>query len=663
MCGINVVMGRGASAKLIAAMNGALAHRGPDGEGVWLSEDGNVGFGHRRLAILDLSDRGGQPMSDASGDLRIVFNGEIYNFKELRRDLERQGHAFRTATDTEVILAMYRQYGRAMLPRLNGMFAFALFDLRSREMLVARDRTGMKPLYYARLPDGGLAVSSELKALIRVPGVDRRLDHEAIQDYLAYQFIPDPRTPFLGIRRLLPGHWMSVSGTTIDIGEWYGGRPPEAFESSRVSIQTAAAQVRAALSEAVGRQMVSDRPVGAFLSGGLDSSAVVAAMAQHVGPDNVRCYTVGYEASANQADPFDEDLPHARRVAESLGVHLEALEVRAGAASHWPMLVEMLDEPIADPAAINAYLIAQHARADGTVVLLTGQGADELFGGYRRHVAGRTLAQLDQLPGPLRRALTTSTGLLPGGRPGRLGAIMRRARKLLEAVRGTADERFLQLCAVMPVEQVRGVLAPELRANLAGSDVLASGRALLSDVASAHQVDRMLYRDLKTYLPSQNLQYTDRSTMAAGVEARVPFLDDDLLDLALALPPDVKLRGAGWTKVVLREAVRSWLPQEVLSRPKTGFGVPLRGWLRGGLAPMVADLLSPDTIRSRGLLDAQEVQRQRLMFERGEADYAYALFTYLTLELWCRAFIDRPVVGIDGPCAAVGATNAALQPV
>jgi asparagine synthase (glutamine-hydrolysing) len=323
----------------------------------------------------------------------------------------------------------------------------------------------------------------------------------------------------------------------------------------------------------------------------------------------------------------------------------------------------MLDEPIADPAAMNAYLIAKYAREDGTVVLLSGQGADELFGGYRRHVAGRMLARLDALPDPLRRAITAPAQLLPGGRPGRIGALARRARKLLEAARGSADDRFLQLCAVMPTEQVQRVLSPALRASTDGIDILASGRALLAEVADAGQVDRMLYRDLKTYLPAQNLQYTDRATMAAGVEARVPFLDDDLLELALHLPPDVKLSGLGDTKVVLREAVRPWLPPEVLERPKTGFGVPLRGWLRGGMVPMVNDLLSPDTVRCRGLLDAAEVTRQRQMFERGEADYAYAIFTYLTLELWARAFIDQPGVARNGPCAAVASTAVDLQPV
>ncbi|MFN0072017.1 MAG: asparagine synthase (glutamine-hydrolyzing) [Chloroflexota bacterium] len=663
MCGINVIVGSLGSVHLLAAMNAALAHRGPDGEGAWISDDRHVALGHRRLAILDVSDRGRQPMADPTGDIQIVFNGEIYNFRELRSELESFGHVFRSGTDTEVILAMYRQHGRFMLNRLNGMFAFALYDGRTRDLLVARDRTGMKPLYYARLPDGGWVMSSELKALLRVPGVDRRVDHEAIRDYLTYQFIPDPGTPFSGVRRLPPGHLLQLRQSELRVEQWYSGQPPRSGESENLSLDAAADQVRSALSLAVERQMVSDRPVGAFLSGGLDSSAVVAAMAQKVGPDNVRCYTVGYEASANQLDPFDEDLPHAQRVAERLGVHLEALHVRSDTADLWPMLVHMLDEPIADPAAMNAYLIARHAREDGTVVLLTGQGADELFGGYRRHVAGRMLANLDYLPAGLRRAVAASTALLPGGRPGRLGAVARRVRKLLEAARGSADERFLQLCAVMPAADVERVLSPSLRSGQSTSDVLASGKALLAEVAQAHQVDRMLYRDLKTYLPAQNLHYTDRSTMAAGVEARVPFLDDDLLDLALRLPPDVKLRGMGQTKVVLREAVRPWLPLEVLERPKTGFGVPLRGWLRGGLAPMVHELLSEATVRQRGLLDPMEIQRQRLMFDRGEADYAYAIFTYLTLELWCRAFLDGADVGLDRPCTAANAPAADLQPV
>jgi asparagine synthase (glutamine-hydrolysing) len=652
MCGLSAIAGPSARDELVAAMNRRMAHRGPDGDGTWRSPCGRIVLGHRRLAILDLSSRGLQPFGDDRSGVAVVHNGEIYNYRVLRRELERRGRSFRSTTDTEVLLHLYLERGEAMLDELNGMFAFAVCDGRTGRLFAARDRTGIKPLYYATLPDGGLALASELKALLELPGVDRSLDLEAIADYLRYQFIPDPRTPFEGIRRLEPGHALSWQDGRLDIRRWWAGVPPEQGESAALDLAEAAVEVRRRLTAAVQRQLVSDRPIGAFLSGGLDSSAVVAAMAHALDPSAVRCYTVTYAAEDNRIDPFEADVPHARSVSRALGVPLDVFEVRADASSHWPALVETLDEPLADPAAVNCHLIARRAREDGTVVLLSGQGADELFGGYRRHVAGRLLTAADRLPGPAVAALTGAGQRIPGGRPGRTGAALRRSRKLLEAAAGDADARFLRLSSVAPEPALRQVLAPEVRAALRDADPLASGRALLGPVAGADPIDRMLFRDLKTYLPAQNLHYTDRATMAAGVEARVPFLDDDVLDLALRLPPSLKLRGLAQTKVVLREAVRPWLPPNVLDRPKSGFGVPLRGWLRGGLAPLADDLLAPDAIARRGLLDPAEVGRQREAFRRGEADYAYAIFAYLTLELWCQAHLDRPGVRPAVPDAA-----------
>lgn len=646
MCGINAIAGSAAARETIERMNRALAHRGPDGEGVFLARAGDLALGHRRLAILDLSEAGRQPLGNEDGSVQVVYNGEIYNYRELRRGLAARGHALRSATDTEALVHLYEEKGEGFLDDLDGMFAFALYDARERRLFAARDEAGIKPLYYAPLPGGGLALSSELKAILAAPGVDCTLDLEAIADYLAWQFIPDPRTPFRGVRRLPPGHALAWKDGRTEVRRWFVGAPPARGEAARLGLREAAREVRAALARTVERQLVSDRPIGAFLSGGLDSSAIVAAMARarcgggDGGP--VRCYTIGYAAEDNRLDPFDEDLPHAQRVAAALGASLRTFEVRAqDGAALWPALVRVLDEPLADPAAVNAYLIARAAREDGTVVLLSGQGADELFGGYRRHVAGRLLGALDALPGPARRALAGAGAAIPGGRPGRLGAALRRVRKLLEAAQGDADERFLRVSLAAPEDSLRRVLAPAARDALGPYDPLASGRALLAEVRRAHPVDRMLYRDLKTYLPAQNLHYTDRTAMANGVEVRVPFLGDEMLALALRLSSGVKLRGLARTKAVLREAVRPWLPPEVLARPKTGFGVPLRAWLRpgGGLAPLVDDLLAPAAIARRGLLDPGEVERQRRAFERGEADYAYPIFAYLTLELWCRAYV------------------------
>ena len=326
--------------ELVEAMNSLLAHRGPDGTGAWQSPCGRVVLGHQRLAILDLSERGRQPLASEDRSVTIAYNGEVYNYWEVRQGLQQRGHRFRTETDTEVLVSLYGEKGEDLLEDLNGMFAFALFDARWGRLFAARDRAGVKPLYYAQLPSGTLVISSELKALLAVPGVDRTLDLEAIADYLAYQFIPDPQTPFRGVRRLPPAHSLTWQDRRAEVRRWWRAAPPLRGDCAPIGLDEAFQKVRAALARAVERQLVIDRPVGASLSGGLDSSAIVAAMVRARHGGEVGCYTVGYTAEDQRIDPFEEDLPHVQRVAEYLGGALKALQVRAAAASLWPRLVQ-----------------------------------------------------------------------------------------------------------------------------------------------------------------------------------------------------------------------------------------------------------------------------------------------------------------------------------
>ena len=633
------MVGTARAGELALAIAGRLAHRGPDDHGTWTSPCNTAALSHRRLSILDTSAAARQPSVNEDGSVAVTYNGEIYNYQELLRDLKQRGHRLRSSSDTEVLVHLYEEHGDDLVHNLNGMFAFALFDAREQRLLVARDAYGIKPLYYAELAGGGLALASEFKALLRVPGIDTGLDPQAISDYLSFQFIADPHTPFCGIKRLPPGWLLTWEGGRMKLHRWWRGRPASRGQALAIGPREAARRVRAHLHQAVERQMVSDRPIGAFLSGGLDSSAVVAAMANcGVRPN---CYTVRYLKEDNAQDPFAEDLPFAHRVARHVGADLHEVEVTADHCALWPEIVATLDEPIADPAALNAYLIAKRAQADGTVVLLTGQGADELFAGYRRHVAGHALCLLDHLPRGLGPLVETAAARLPGARAGAVGALLRRLRKLGEAASGSADERFLRLAMAQPPAALKRVLGPVLQKQIAGFHPLCDQLHLMAEIGDAAFVDRMLYRDFKTYLPAQNLHYTDRTTMAWGVEARIPYLDDDLVNLAMSLPASHKLGRGLRTKAVLKDAVAPWLPPAVISRSKTGFGVPLRAWLRGGLRDMIADALSPTAVKSRGLLDPNEVARQRQAFERGEADYAYPLFSYFTLELWCRAFVDR----------------------
>ncbi|HEX8199279.1 MAG TPA: asparagine synthase (glutamine-hydrolyzing) [Isosphaeraceae bacterium] len=638
MCGINGLAGAfGAdSGELLARMNAVIAHRGPDDQGVYLDPAGAAGLGHRRLSILDLSPAGHQPMADPEGRVHLVFNGEIYNYRELRSDLEARGHRFRSQTDTEVLLHLYLEQGEGMLRRLNGMFAFALWDRRTATLFAARDHFGIKPFYYAHLADGRLLVSSEVKGLLACPDVPRAIHLPALADYLAFLWVADPLTMFQGILKLPPGHKLRWHAGRLEVEPWwdldYSGPLDERSEAGL------AAELAGRLDAAVRRQLISDVPLGAFLSGGLDSSGIVAAMAAaHRG--EVRCYTMAFDPGDNAIDQFADDLPYARQVAAHLGVQLREVRATPDIAALWPKLVWHLDEPLADPAAINCYLIAQLAREDGTKVLLSGQGADELFAGYRWHKGPELMRPLGWLPRPVGRSLAGAARLLPGSASGRLGGVLRRTRKLLAGAGRDEMEQFATYCQWTTPAERRSLLHPEVAPLVGRRDPAALTLDLMRRPAAASPLDRRLYRDLKTFLPALNLTYTDKSGMATGLECRVPFLDIELVEFAARLPGPLKIRGRGG-KYLLRQALTDRLPRSVLHRPKTGFGVPLRRWIKQDLREMVGDLVSEANVRRRGLFRPEAVARLRREVDRGSGDHAYLLWMLLTLELWQRAFLD-----------------------
>jgi asparagine synthase (glutamine-hydrolysing) len=640
MCGINGFAGTfgPSGGDLLARMNAAIAHRGPDDEGTFVDPTGTAGLGHRRLSILDLSPAGHQPMADPSGRVHLAFNGEIYNFRELRADLERRGHRFLSRTDTEVVLSLYLEHGERMLDRLRGMFAFALWDGRTGTLFAARDHFGIKPLYYTRLDDGRLLVSSEAKALLACPDVPRGLHLPALADYLSFLWVGDPLTMFEGIAKLPPGHKLRWRDGRLAVEAWWDLSAPGAI-ADRPEAELAD-ELRWRLDEAVRSQLISDVPVGAFLSGGLDSSGIVAAMARaHRG--EVRCYTIAVDPGDNAIDQFADDLPYARQVAAHLGVSLREVRATPDVAALWPGLVWHLDEPIADPAAINCYMIAVLARRDGTKVLLSGQGADELFAGYRWHLAPELMRRLAWLPRPLGRVLASASRLLPGSAPGRLGGAARRARKLLSAAGLDADEQFVKYCQWTTASARTALLRDEVCAAVAGRDVEAWTRSLLGRRAGVSPLGARLYRDLKTFLPALNLTYTDKSGMAVGLECRVPFLDVELVEFAATLPDSLKIRGLTG-KYLLRRALADRLPEAVLTRPKTGFGVPLRRWIGHDLREMADDLLSEEAIHRRGLFRPGAVEAMRRAVDRGSGDHAYVLWALMTLEIWQRTFLDAP---------------------
>ncbi len=632
MCGICGYVGR-SDPVTIEGMTRLLSHRGPDGHGVkFFPEDGDrvpVALGHRRLSIIDPSTRGAQPMSFADGRYWITYNGELYNFRELRAELQREGMQFRTGTDTEVILAMFARYRADMLPRLNGMFAFALWDAEAQELFLARDRLGIKPLYWAH-HDGVLYFASEVKAMLpALPPVHMRA--ELVPDYLTFLWVPGADTLFDGVFKLEPGHSAVFRDGRLSISRWWD----MAFEPEERDEREWADIVRDGVAGAVKRQMVSDVPLGSFLSGGIDSSAIVAFMSEAVG--RITTYTVGFSPEDLTHDIVPDDVRYARSIGQRFATdyHEEILEPRV--VDLLPKLIWHMDEPIADPACISTYLICAAARERLTVIL-SGMGGDEVFAGYPRHLAARIGRTLDVVPRPVRTALRRGLdGRLTVGPPGGLRGPRRNLIKLMRGIDAPPVERYLTYSSYYkPIELTR--LLGDGHASSA-DHVLEHHRAYARRASAEHWLNQLLYIDLNTFLPCLNLAYTDKMSMAASTEVRVPLLDDWLVELSGRIPPDLKLRRLT-RKYVFKRSMETVLPRNVVWRPKAGFGAPVRSWLVGDLKPMVDELLSPDAVAARGLFQPGEVQRLIAANEAGIEDNALRLWALLTLELWQRQYVD-----------------------
>ncbi len=630
MCGIAGFYGP-LRTEFLGRMAGTIAHRGPDDAGEWISPGGKVGLAHRRLSIIDLSPLGHQPMLDAAGAAVIVFNGEIYNFRELRAQLEAEGHRFLSQSDTEVLLVLYRVRGEAMLPMLNGIFAFAIFDQSDRTLFLACDPMGVKPLYFSEGRDG-FVFASELKALAMLPNLSRPLDVAALYRYLGFLWSPGGATPFKGVGRLGPGEALRVKDGRV-ARRWRWAAPVSMKVQFSSDETETIRSVQGALRTAVRRQLIADVPVGAFLSGGLDSGAVVA-MAREVSPD-IECFTID---TGTVRDPgVVDDLPYARRVAKHLGVKLHEIRVDSSRmAADLERMVFQLDEPLADPAPLNVLYISQLARQHGVKVLLSGAGGDDLFTGYRRHRALMLECYWAWMPQAARQGLRTVTSSIGQG-----GALGRRLAKAFAHADLPPDKRLVGYFLWADPERVLGLFAAEHRAALANEVMTAP----LDDYLGAlppglSPLQRMLALEQRFFLTDHNLLYTDKMSMAAGVEVRVPFLDNDLVRLANALPPELKQRGAEG-KWVLKKAMEPYLPHDVIYRPKTGFGAPLRHWLRHELREWVGDILSADTLRRRGLFDPKAVAALVADDQAGRVDAAYTILGLVCIEIWCRQFIDK----------------------
>ena len=604
---------------LLHGMCDVIRHRGPDDEGVY--SEGGVGLGMRRLSIIDLST-GHQPIHNEDSTVWVVFNGEIYNYRELRRELEAAGHRFYTSSDTETIVHAYEEWGERSFARLRGMFGIALWDGRSRTLLLARDRAGIKPLHYTEHA-GRLYFASELKSLIAAGAVTREIDLGALDHYLSFQYAPRDRAIFKGVKKLPPGHYLRWSQGQAEVRQYWRIRSAEPFDGPA---DEAARALEAVLEDAVRSHMVSDVPLGAFLSGGVDSSVVVGLMARS-STRPVKTFSIGFD------EPQFNELDYARTVAHHFGTDHHEFVVRPDALGILDRLIDHFDEPFADPSAIPTWYVSEIARRHVTVVL-SGDGGDELFGGYDRYLPHPRVARFDSLPLPGKRAVAGALWpWLPHGF---------RGKNFLRHVSRTDNGRYLDSIAFFHPDEKRALYSGDLRGAMLqarAEDMLAQH---FEPFAALPAHSRMMRFDFETYLPEDVLTKVDRMSMAHSIESRVPLLDNEVIEFASAIPASYKIAN-GRRKHILKEAARRLLPPSILDRKKQGFGVPLGVWFRGGLTDVFSDVLRSPTARQRGYFEWAFVNRLIEEQLSGKRDHTWQLWQLLVFELWHRRYIDRAV--------------------
>lgn len=658
MCGISGLVNCG-DGETLARMTHVQAHRGPDDSGLWERRfpDGScIGLGSRRLAILDLSPLGHMPMGNEDRTLWITYNGEIYNFAELRRELESKGHRFASHTDTEVLLRLYQQEGPDCVRRLNGMFAFAICDLRSGSpmLFLARDHFGIKPFYYYH--DGRrFAFASEIKALLQVPEVKAELDPESLHQYLTFLWVPDPSTMFRHILKLPAGHYATLRDGKLRLTQYWDLTFPPTSHSYLRSEDELTEEIRDRFRRSVEAQMVSDVPIGAFLSAGLDSSSIVAMMAKATNRP-IRTYTITFPRKYRVGESTLDDPEVATRLARQLGCENQRIVVEPDVTDLLPRLVWHMDEPTADPALITAYLVCREARKQATV-LLSGVGGDELFAGYRKYVAHYWAEIYGYIPPAVRGVAKAGLAALPSLRGTPLKGRLRLAKKMARSASLDPIDRFIANCTYLDGAQKKGLYTPEFAAAASGFDPAIQHRAAFDRVGDADFLHQMLYLDTKIFMVSLNLTYNDKMSMASSVEVRVPFLDREFAEFAAwNVPPHLKLKGSvrPTTKYIFRKAMAGILPREVLHQPKAGFAAPVDYWLAHDLKEMVGDLLSASQVSNRGMFRPESVERLIDEHRSGRQDWSMQLWQLLTLELWMQVFLDGKDEGFESalPVAA-----------
>jgi asparagine synthase (glutamine-hydrolysing) len=617
MCGIAGIVrrdGAPVSEREIRSMCAAMVHRGPDEEGVYVGD--GVALGMRRLSIIDLGS-GQQPIANEDRTVWIVFNGEIYNYRELRRELQQRGHVFRTASDTETIVHLYEDLGPRCVERLRGMFGFAIWDTRTRSLLLARDRLGIKPLYYAER-DGELVFASELKPILQLPHIDRALSWEGTSHLFTFLATPSSQSIVEGIRKLEPAR-VAVSAPQRDLRiSRYWSVDFTADEAA--TEDDLVERLRELLVESVALHQISDVPIGAFLSGGIDSSAVVATMAGMV-PEPIKTFSIGF------AEAGYDELRYAREVAAAFGTDHYDVVLRPDVVKIVEDLTWYLDEPFGDTSAIPTYMVSKLA-SEHVKVVLSGDGGDELFAGYDKYVVEGRERRLDAVPVPLRRAAGAIGNRMPEGM---------RGRRFLRHLALDGPRRYLDASTLFRADELRKLFADEAFEQVARHDPAAASLGCF-DRPDGDWLAAVQHRDLESYLPLDILTKVDRMTMAHSIEARPPLVDHKLVEFAATVPARIRLKG-GTTKYLFKRAMRGILPDTIIDRPKHGFAVPIAHWFRGELAGFARDLLLSDRCRQRGFFRPQYVERLLQLNQQGR-DLDLQLWTMLSFELWCQRFLD-----------------------
>ena len=637
ICGFINYKGKNSQGAL-RQMTDILIHRGPDDSGTTLLDNGTVGLGHRRLSIIDLTERGRQPMTNEDGTIWLTYNGEIYNFKELRENLKTKGHRFISNTDTEVVVHAYEEWGIDCIKKFSGMFSFGLWDSRQKTLFLVRDRLGIKPLYYTFI-DGAIAFASEIKSLLMLPDINKEIDFQNISNYLMFLWAPKDITPFKNIFKLAPGEYLIYTeNTTKTIKYW-----DVEFSNSLSDERSCSDRIIEILTASVKERLISDVALGAFLSGGVDSSLILALM-RKIGKKDIITYTVGFGSEQLKHDICPDDVYYSRIARDSIGgLDYNEIMLEADVANLWPKIVWHLDEPIGDPAALSTYLICKSAKGKATV-MLSGMGAEEIFAGYSRYLATRLSLRYQRLPGLLRKGLLSpALMMLPAS--GKKGSypLFRNIKKFIKNADSEFPKNYLGYFAYYSEDQLG-----ELTANNSYFENIEKmfGKEYFLKVAGADYLTQVLYTDQKTFLPSLNLTYTDKASMAASVEVRVPLLDHDLVELAANTSSGLKIKG-NRQKYIFKKAAQRFLPKEIVWRKKAGFGAPVRAWVKNEkIKEMVHDLLSPQAVKRRGIFDYAAIDKILKDDSSGREDNALKIWQLLTLEIWFKTFIDS-----DGSCA------------